>query len=622
MPTSPDHRTGLSGFSIASLCERLEYAFQPIVNPHTGTVFGFEALLRGLDQVGYTTVDRLFTAADYQGCLLELESALRDKAIATFARIPGVRHARLLFNLDSRSLINEPRWGELTNTSLERHGIAPGTICFELTELHDLTAHPEARRAVERLRAQRFLFAIDDFGTGYSGLKLLYEFPPDFIKIDRFFISSISRDHKRRLFVENAVHLAHTLGIQVVAEGVETADELTACRDIGCDLAQGFFIARPSTEIPRLSSSYSIVPATVGPSRRQSDSDSNLIRSRILQLPALHENDDMREVFELFKRHSEFSFFPVLDRTGKPLGLVCERELKRYIYSTYGRDLLSNSAYRKHLLDFLSPCPSIDINNPVERLLEAYTAADSPPGMIMTENFVYAGFISQAALLQILDSKNLAAARDQNPLTRLPGNNSIIDYVQQVLEDSCQDYCLVYFDFDHFKPFNDAYGFRIGDRAIALFADLLRKMLPTHSCFIGHVGGDDFFAGFREPDQQLVRRHVTKLLAQFKHEAQSLYDSATRDRGYLEAMSREGQLTRLPLLGCSAALLWIPSSLRESTLDDVSRVIAKLKKAAKASPVHLAEATLGAPSLAAPPPIPQSNPADEVSTARPLAASA
>ncbi|EIC21021.1 bifunctional diguanylate cyclase/phosphodiesterase [Thiorhodovibrio frisius] len=597
---SPDCSFGLNGFSVANLCERLDYAFQPIVNIHTGAVFGFEALLRGLDNLGFRTVDGLFSAADGEGVLLELESALRDKAIASFARIPDVRHARLLFNLDSRSLINEPRWGHLTDASLKRHGLAPATLCFELTELHDLTAHPEAQRAVEGLRQQRFLFAIDDFGTGYSGLKLLYEFPPDLVKIDRFFISSISRDHKRRLFVENAVHLAHTLGVQVVAEGVETADELTACRDIGCDLAQGFFIARPSTDIPGLSTSYPIVPKTVGPSRRQSDSDSTLIRSRIEQLPALTEDSEMREVFDLFKRHSEYSFFPVLDKTGKPLGLVCEKALKRYIYSSYGRELLANSAYRKQLLDFLSPCPSLDINNPVERLLEAYTAANSPPGMIMTENFGYAGFISQAALLQILDSKNLAAARDQNPLTRLPGNNSIIDYVQQVLEDARQDYCLVYFDFDNFKPFNDTYGFRIGDRAIALFADLLRKMLPTHSCFIGHVGGDDFFAGFREPDRKVVKGHVSAVLAQFKHEALSLYDSATRERGYIEALTREGQPARLPLLACSAALLWISGTVRDGTLDDVSRVIAKQKKAAKASPDGLAEARLQAAATPTP----------------------
>ncbi|MBK5970384.1 hypothetical protein CCR91_16895 [Thiorhodovibrio winogradskyi] len=450
---------------------------------------------------------------------------------------------------------------------------------------------------MERLRQKGFLFAIDDFGTGYSGLKLLYEFPPDLIKIDRFFISSIARDHKRRLFVENAVHLAHTLGVQVVAEGVETADELTACRDIGCDLAQGFFIARPTTKIARLASSYSIVPRTVGPSRRQSDSDSTLILSRIQQLPTLREDDDMRKVFDLFKHHSECSFFPVLDRADKPRGLVCEKDLKRYIYSSYGRELLSNSAYRKRLIDFLTPCPSIDIHCPAERLLEAYAAADSPPGMIMTENFTYAGFISQAALLQIVDSKNLAAARDQNPLTRLPGNNTIIDYVQQVLEDHCQDYCLVYFDFDNFKPFNDTYGFRIGDRAIALFADLLRKLLPRQSCFIGHVGGDDFFAGFRALVHEDVHQRVSDLLDQFQHEAQSLYDAATRERGYIEATNRHGDLVRFPLLSCSAAMLWIPATAAAFTLEDVSQIIARLKKSAKASPIGQAEATIDADAI-------------------------
>ena len=128
---SPDCSFGLNGFSVANLCERLDYAFQPIVNIHTGAVFGFEALLRGLDNLGFRTVDGLFSAADGEGILLELESALRDKAIASFARIPDVRHARLLFNLDSRSLINEPRWGHLTDASLK--AVKPSCAAFSLS---------------------------------------------------------------------------------------------------------------------------------------------------------------------------------------------------------------------------------------------------------------------------------------------------------------------------------------------------------------------------------------------------------------------------------------------------------------------------------------------------------
>lgn len=589
---STDALAGANGLSVAATCARLDYAFQPIVNIHTGAIFGFEALLRGIEPLGFTAVYDLFTVADAQGRLQELERALCDKAIARFAEIPGVHDARLLFNLDSRTLTKDTNWGASTAARLKNQGLGAGAICFELSELHDLTAHPEARCAINRLRQQRFLLAIDDFGTGYSGLKLLYEFPPDLIKIDRFFISSIASDHKRRLFVENTVHLAHVLGIQVVAEGVEKASELTACRDIGCDLVQGYFIARPTLDLQQLAASYEVVLQTVGPSRRKSDSDLSLIRRRIQRLPSLHEDDNITKVFEFFERYSNCSYFPVLDRADKPLGLICEKDIKRFIYAAYGRELLSNRAYRKSILDFVSPCPNIDINSPVERLLEAYAAAGSPPGMIMTEGFVYAGFISQAALLQIIDAKNLAAARDQNPLTRLPGNNSIIDYVSRVLEDEAREYCLVYFDFDNFKPFNDTYGFRVGDRAIVLFADLLRKMLPTQSCFIGHVGGDDFFAGFCGPDHELVYGHVVRLVGQFKHEVLSLYDAATRERGYIEAMTRDGQHARLPLLGVSAAMLWIPSGLRECNLDDISRIIAKQKKTAKAASDGLAETRL------------------------------
>ena len=150
----------------------------------------------------------------------------------------------------------------------------------------------------------------------------------------------------------------------------------------------------------------------------------------------------------------------------------------------------------------------------------------------------------------------------------------------------------MYFDFDNFKPFNDTYGFRTGDRAIVLFADLLRKLLPSHSCFIGHIGGDDFFAGLQASDPEEVQQRISALLDQFKHEAQSLYDADTRARGYIEANNRYGESVRFPLLTCSAARLWIPASATHFTLEDISQRIAQLKKAAKASPLGQAEARL------------------------------
>ena len=100
-------------------------------------------------------------------------------------------------------------------------------------------------------------------------------------------------------------------------------------------------------------------------------------------------------------------------------------------------------------------------------------------------------------MLKILNEKKLALARDQNPLSNLPGNNSIFDYVFQALRDINNVYALIYFDFDNFKAYNDTCGFRQGDRVILLFSELLKSRSLSRDRFIGHVGGDDFFMAIK-----------------------------------------------------------------------------------------------------------------------------
>ncbi|MCD8476564.1 MAG: diguanylate cyclase [Sulfurospirillum sp.] len=102
------------------------------------------------------------------------------------------------------------------------------------------------------------------------------------------------------------------------------------------------------------------------------------------------------------------------------------------------------------------------------------------------------GYLSSRVLLEMINEKNIVDAKDQNPLTGLSGNRIINEFVSTAME-SKEKVMMAYFDFDNFKPFNDYYGFRKGDRAITLFADILRSAVGLEECLVGHVGGDDFF---------------------------------------------------------------------------------------------------------------------------------
>ncbi|QFI65452.1 Sensory box/GGDEF family protein [Sinorhizobium alkalisoli] len=139
---------------------------------------------------------------------------------------------------------------------LKRVNIAPSSLCFELSERFDNGKVPDFSAFVRQLRLAGFKLAIDDFGAGFNGLRMLCDQPVDYVKIDRHFITGIDRDSRKRHLVRHAVNMAHVLGTRVIAEGVETEVEFLVCRDLGCDLVQGYFVARPTTHLNELRPVY------------------------------------------------------------------------------------------------------------------------------------------------------------------------------------------------------------------------------------------------------------------------------------------------------------------------------------------------------------------------------
>ncbi len=283
---------------------------------------------------------------------------------------------------------------------------------------------------------------------------------------------------------------------------------------------------------------------------------------------------------------------PILDDRRQPIGIVREVDLRGVIYSRYGKDLLHNKALHRGLLDFLRPCPVCDLNTEAEKILEVFSSADNPPGIILVDGFEYVGVLTAASLLRVINEKNLALARDQNPLTRLPGNRSINDHIAAAFDDSAVGWTFVYFDLDNFKPFNDRFGFRQGDRAILMFSEHMRSLLNSTGIFLGHIGGDDFFASFRNASAEQAQTRVAALLESFRRDAESFYDAEARDFGYIVGRGRDGTTQNFPLLSCSAALVALPAGGRAVLMDDLGSIIAGLKKAAKDSPDHLATRTL------------------------------
>lgn len=576
-------QTASSKSLIRTVEAEARFAYQPIVDPYTGALYGVEALLRGHDKMGFGAIHEVFDAAFGLECLHHVELMVRERAMRSFLELGLPPQTHLFLNIDNRVVASDDYKPGSTLAVAEKVGFKPGSLCIEVSERHSLTAGGQSAISLaQQYRRQSFRVAIDDFGTGYAGLKLLYEQYPDYVKIDRFFIAGVSEDRTKQLFLSQIANLCQTLGIAVIAEGVETEDEFRICKEMGYNLIQGYYVQRPTEQADELRPSYTEI---VGPrERRSKDKDRRFIDQELLHIKPLPVDTKILDVLEWFGQNRERTFFPVVDDAMEPLGIICEEDLKQFTYSRYGKELLSNTTFRRTLSDFLRPSPVADIRDGAERILEKFTLNDNQEGIIVVENMRYIGFLSAGSLLRVVNEKNLAMARDENPLSKLPGNNRIMEYVAGAIDDTEQPTVLVYFDFDNFKPFNDTYGFRQGDRAILLFADLMRKFLDKGDVFCGHIGGDDFFAGIRGLGYDEAISMVRGLRHEFCHQVETFYDKEARDAGGICAKDRYGRMRSFPLLAVSCAVLELPPSCVRRTAEELTHAISELKKEAKCHP--------------------------------------
>lgn len=564
-------------------------ALHPIVDAQNGRTIAFESLVREIDKIGFSSIFEFFNNAHSIGALLELEQELQRKAIAAFSQTDRDPGTILFLNLDARLSEQMTPLCAGLEVALREGNLTPSDVCVELSECHQNLAVPSLELQVAALRQKGFRVAVDDYGAGSAGLRMLYQGNPDFLKIDRFFVAGMETDAKKRLFVSSVVDLAHTLGVSVIAEGVETLAELRCCRDARCDLVQGYFVAYPTVEISHLRRVYAHVAA---PTERPEQSINALeIRSVVEPYETLLETTRLIDVLKAFRNLPNQTSIPIVDAANYPRGIVREIDIKPFLHSPFGRDLLANPASIFELGQFLHPVPIANIDSNLLQLVETYHDR-LQDGIVVVEGRRYLGYLSSNALVKIINSLRLDEARGSNPLTRLPGNESILDFINQACGNVTMERLFCYFDFDNFKPFNDAYGFRVGDRAILMFRDILAKACSSPSMFCGHVGGDDFFAGAIGNETEKLAEQLFAIREAFAHRVSSLYSSTDRARGYIEAVGRFGENASFPLMTCSIASLHLSRGVDHVGVEEVTQSLAVLKQKAKSLRAGIAEVTV------------------------------
>ncbi|MEM9417846.1 MAG: EAL domain-containing protein [Planctomycetota bacterium] len=228
--------------------EQIFMAYQPIVTVADGSVIGFEALVRWKHpEMGVVRPDHFIHVAEETGLIVPLgrwvlEESCRELMLIRKA-MPGFEFT-MNVNLSKRQLVQTDVVDMLVEV-VEKAGVKPQWIKLEITESVIMDGQAQVTPVLEEMRRRGFQLAMDDFGTGHSSLSCLHQFPIDVLKIDRSFISSLDEHFEFAAVIQAIVTLAHTLGLTVVAEGIETREQLAVLQALDCDSLQGYLFSKP-----------------------------------------------------------------------------------------------------------------------------------------------------------------------------------------------------------------------------------------------------------------------------------------------------------------------------------------------------------------------------------------
>lgn len=226
----------------ADFDKEFQVNFQPVVSLPGRTIVGFEALARWhspvLDKIA---PDQFIAVAERTGQINRLTLSLFDKAVRQIGELPG--DLCLSFNLSAQD-ITSPETAKALLDTIERHGLNPKLITFEITETSVIGSYETAETCLQTLRSAGVKLALDDFGTGYSSLGYLHRLPIDCVKVDRSFVADIHEPVASGV-ITSIINLCRTMEMLCVVEGVENRNQLDLLAALRCNLVQGYHFARP-----------------------------------------------------------------------------------------------------------------------------------------------------------------------------------------------------------------------------------------------------------------------------------------------------------------------------------------------------------------------------------------
>lgn len=554
--------------------------FQPIVSLGDGSIHGHEALVRPTAGP-WRNADALFAAARAEGVSIELELTCLRAALVGWSRQRP--RGKLFVNLSAAALTEVMEVQDPTSlmAMVRSRGVTPSALVIEITEHEHVRDVDRLQPAVLWLRRQGVGIALDDFGDGRSSLRLWSELKPEIVKIDKYFTRDVARNGDKLQTLRALMHIAEAFGSALVAEGIETDEDLRVVRDLGIGLGQGYGLGRPqaaltSEVLPSAAAVLGSREVAVMPQRRRAANHGGLTAAKLCRpLPPADPSITHDEVFARFQADAALHAIAVVE-DDKPVALLNRQQFIHAYAQPYFRELYARRPASMH--GNTSPL-CVDIHTGIEELTSVLTSSDQrylTEGFVVTEGGRYRGLGTGEQLVRAVTEARIEAARHANPLTFLPGNIPISDHIDRLLESGCE-FAACYADLNHFKPFNDQYGYWRGDEMIRLVASVITNHADPQRDFVGHVGGDDFIAVFQSADW---KRRCQAIVAEFNGRVRDLFDAQALADGGLHAEDRHGVMRFHPCTTlCIGAVPVRPGDYRRS--DGVANAAAAAKRLAK-----------------------------------------
>jgi diguanylate cyclase (GGDEF)-like protein len=562
--------------------------YQPKMDINGTDIIGMEALVRW-QRPGHGVIppDKFIPVAEENGLIVRLGTwVLREACRQNKAwQNSGLPKLKVSVNLSARQL-RDNAFLPLVMQILAETGLDPRYLELELTESALMGDSVDTVSKLLRLKELGISISVDDFGTGYSSLSYLKHLPLDTIKVDRSFVRDIVNDPDDAAIVDAIIAMAHALKLNVIAEGVETLEQLEFLRHRDCQQAQGYYFARPldcqqfeafiTQGMPIGDMSVSTTDVTEDAVNLdtetslkkplQTESGSAQVAASVtaeyigdISIPVVpaHPGDNLAAVLKRFQNEPALLVLPIVE-DGRAVGIINRSTfLEEHVIGTNGFAYHIN--HSKKMRDLMSQIKlgfesNVSIRD-VAQTIQSQELDVRVDNICVSQKGIYNGVVDVNRFVNAITDINLKLAKNANPLTGLPGNESIQREINKRIQEG-NGFDIAYIDIDNFKPFNDYYGFQRGDVVIKALGEIITKVTHTSgaefSCFCGHIGGDDFIiitgAHHAEYISALVIKALEEHLAVFHGEKDF-------SAGCYSAVNRKGDLETFGLISLSIGIV-------------------------------------------------------------------